>query len=116
MQLIIGGVEREISQVESYAEYMGGALANQTAEEIFYNSRANKLYDKVLQLKMDETAIAVSRGESVTINPTARKPIESFEGETNYDKAHNAEVFYANEAARISRSAGGWSIIFPESA
>lgn len=110
MRVIIGGVERKINQVDTYVEYMGGKVNHKTAEEIFTESRAGKLFDKVLQLRMDDAALAISRGEPVVLQPISRPAISSFEGSTNVEKAKNAEIFYANEAAKISRSAKEWNI------
>lgn len=110
MRIIIGGVERKINQVDTYVEYMGGNVGNKTAEEIFTESRAGKLFDKVLQLRMDDTAIAVARGQSVVLQPISRPAISSFDGKTNVEKAKNAEMFYANEAAKISKPANEWNV------
>jgi len=107
MYIVVGGVEREISQVDTYIEYNGGD--GQTADEIFYGARANKLLDKVLQLTMDKIAIDVANGEAVELPTVSRPTISSFEGGSNVERARNAEVFYANEAARISRGASEWS-------
>ena len=104
MYIIIGGVERQVNQIETYAEYMGGKdkLANKTADEIFHESRANKLHDKVLQLTFDKAALSLSQGKTISFPSIIRKPIESFEGETNYDKAVNAEIFYAEQACVLA--------------
>ena len=99
MYMIIGGVERDISQVESFAEYHGGDLGNMTAEEIFYGARAEKLFEKILQKVGDQNAIAISRGEPVHLPPIDRPAFDSFEGGTNLEKAKNAELFYAKQAA-----------------
>lgn len=114
MRVIIGGVERKVQQVKSYAEYMGGKekLKMKNAEEIFYESRANKLFDKVIQLKMDEVALAVAKGANVALEPITKPPINSFDGDTAYDKAVNAEIFYAEEAARHISSAREWKFTF----
>lgn len=104
MYLIIGGVERDVSQVETFAEYVGGdKLASMTASEIFYGARANKLSSKVMQINMDKAALRVARGESVTIPAISLPPIESFTGDTNFEKAKNAELHYANEINKLSQ-------------
>lgn len=107
MHLIIGGVERDVSQVETYAEYVGGdRLAEMTASEIFYGARANKLSSKIMQINMDKAALQISRGESVTIPAISLPPIESFEGGTNVEKAKNAELHYAREVDKFALSRG----------
>lgn len=103
MYLIIGGVERDISQVETFAEYVGGdALAKMTASEIFYGARANKLSSKVLQIAMDKAALQLARGESISIPSIHLPPVESFAGDTNFEKAKNAELHYAQESDRLA--------------
>lgn len=105
---MIGGVERKINQVNTYVEYNGGNVLGQTADEIFYGARADKLLDKVIQLTMDKIAIDVANGLPVEL-PTINKPvISSFSGDNNVERARNAEIFYANEAARISNDAKKW--------
>ncbi len=104
MYLIIGGVERDVSQVETFAEYVGGdKLASMTANEIFYGARAGKLSSKVMQLSMDKAALRLARGESVSIPAIHLPPIESFAGDTNIEKAKNAELHYANEIDKLTR-------------
>jgi hypothetical protein len=102
MYVIVGGVERDINQVETYAEYLGGkALEDKTAEDIFYGARANKLADKIIQLQMDKAAVRISKGESISIPVIDLPSVSSFSGGSNVEKAKNAELHYANEMSKF---------------
>lgn len=109
MLVIIGGVERVINQVDTFVEYSGGEVANMTASDIFYNSRADRLSKKIYQMEMDKIAITIARGvQFVKLPKLLNKDIDKFEGVTNVDKARNAEHYYAKKAAKMSTGANKW--------
>jgi len=112
MLIVIGGVERNINQVDTFVEYKGGesAVRNMTATDIFYGARADKLSKKVLQLEVENLAIALSKGNDyIELPKMPNRDIESFEGNDNIDKARNAEHYYARKAAKISKGARKWN-------
>lgn len=114
MHIIIGGVEREVSQVATFAEYHGGIdgnskLNSMSASDIFYGARAERLSKKILQIAMDREAISLSRGKNfINIPKIVYKNIESFDGGSNLEKAINAEEYYAKQAAEISSGKIEW--------
>ncbi len=112
MYIIIGGVERDISQVATFAEYYGGKksdLNKMSATDIFYSARAERLSKKILQMAIDKEAISLSLGKNfIDIPRLKHKNIESFEGGSNLEKAMNAEEYYAKQAAEISRGKIDW--------
>ncbi len=102
MYVLIGGEERLIGQVDSFAEYRGGDVGNMTASEVFYGARANKLFDKILQIEVDKAAIMLSEGESIEVAPIEHPDIDKYSG-SSVDKAKKLEEFYAEQASRLSR-------------
>lgn len=107
MYIFIGGVERNVNQVATFAEYSD--VTGMSASDIFYGARAEKLSKKILQMSIDKEAISLSTGtDFINVPSITYKPIESFAGGSNLEKATNAEEYYANQAAAISRGKIGW--------
>lgn len=108
--MTIGGVERVINQVDTFVEYSGGDVSGMTATEIFYGARADRLSKKVLQMETDNLALQLARGvQFLKLPKILYGNIDEFEGDTNVDKARNAEIHYAKKAAKISRGAKKWN-------
>lgn len=101
MYILIGGEERYIGQVESFAEYKGGSIDDMTASQIFYGARANKLFDKILQIEVDKAAISLAEGNAITLSPIEHPNIDKFTG-NSVDKAKKLEEFYAQQASELS--------------
>jgi len=101
MYVIIGGEERCIDQVDSFAEYRGGDCGEMSACEIFYGARADRLFSKILQLKIDEAAKDLASGKAVELPVVEHRDINSFSGGNNTEKARNAEYYYAEQANKI---------------
>ena len=110
MYAIIGGVERQINQVDTFVEYKGGSeITNMTATEIFYGARADRLSKKVLQMEVDGLALQLAKGaQYMKLPKISYGNIDEFEGDTNIDKARNAEIYYAKKAAKLSKGAKKW--------
>ena len=100
MYTIIGGEERYIGQVESFIEYKGGSANGMTASEIFYGARANKLFDKILQIEVDKAAISLADGNAIELSPIDHPDVEKFSG-NSAEKAKKLEEFYADQASRL---------------
>lgn len=108
MYVIIGGEERSIEQVDTFAEYVSAdELAKMSAKEIFYGARANKLFDKIVQIEVDKIALDLANGNPVELMPVEH-PIDKYVGgdagnSTNIDRAKQLEYFYAEQATKFAR-------------
>jgi hypothetical protein len=69
MKELVGGVIREVSQVETYMAYYGGNK-RETVGQILTNSRADRLMKKELQKRAikDITSIATGKSSYVTLS------------------------------------------------
>lgn len=63
MKELVGGVIREVSQVETYMSYYGGGK-RETVGQILTNSRADRLMKKELQKRAIKDITAITTGNS----------------------------------------------------
>jgi hypothetical protein len=102
MNYTIGGVERIIAQVDTYADYNN--TDNMTAQEIFDNSRADKAFLKELQKSTIAKIVEFSGGVSVNL-PTVKflHACDILSGGTEIEKARKLEEHYTQESIEIAR-------------
>lgn len=101
---VIGGVERQIEQVRSYAEY--NDTSEMTPAEIFDNSRANRLYLKELEKTVGAKMAAFYGGADYIELPVVEfvnlnKIPGEFIGGSAVETADNIEQFYAEQAKQL---------------
>jgi hypothetical protein len=104
MHVIIGGEERVVEQVETFAEYTD--TTGMSANDIFYGARANKLFDKVIQKEVDKLAISLSRGEPIELMPIVHPNPDEFTGGA-IERAKQLEYYYADRIADSYESKRG---------
>lgn len=103
MNIIIGGVERNISQVETYCEYHGGT-EGMTVEEILDESRADRLLNKIVQKKLNSDINKILGGAKYAEFVDVKYASEQLLNETQgaYEMAKEIEKQYAKQAKHIS--------------
>jgi len=102
MNCIIGGVERNINQVQTYIEYSGGV--NQNVGEILEGARADRLVRKVQQIVGSKQIAEIASGDrDIAEIPEVETPDEllGIYGGDAVKMAIEIEQSYANQAMNM---------------
>jgi len=101
MHIVIGGVERNVSQVDTFCLY--GSHEGLTTGEILEKSRSERLSKKILQKKISEKVIKMSTGQIQFMEVPTLTLIDPKElTDKSVDKAREIELSYAMQARDIS--------------
>lgn len=101
MHIVIGGIERNVSQVDTFCMY--GSAENLTTGQIIEMSRSERLSKKILEKKIAEKVIKVSTGELDFVEIPVLNLFDPAElTEKSVDKAREIELSYAMQARDIA--------------
>lgn len=100
MDIIVGGVPRKINMVKKYSSSKNTKA--ESVKNIFTNSRADRLYKKEMQKRVDrEIKKLYTTGSAelpIPVFVDLDKPPAEFIGGSNAETAANIEYYYANSA------------------
>lgn len=105
MNIIIGGVERKISQVETYAQYET-INDNDTVGDILDKSRADRLLNKIVEKRMLNDINLILGGKNTADIPEVKYGSKKILGQIKgaYEIAKDIEKAYAIQAREINES------------
>ncbi len=107
MNIIIGGVERQISQVATYMQYQGGSdnIKGKTVRQILDESRADRLLEKEKQKRfIKESKMLIGGSDKIIEVIDVNYPSDKILNKTDsaFQIATEIEKNYAQQAKMMS--------------